>query len=74
MGQVSTITRSITSKGSDLLSHFDNFNVGDTNASINITSLKEMLIDNHTVVANKGKFKGQLPLNKYLGFVKHLRR
>ena len=56
-GQTSTIMRSINSIDGDLLLQFDIINDGDTNASINNTSLKENLIGNHTVVANKGKMK-----------------
>ena len=40
VGQVGTIMRSTTSEAGDLLSHFEKFNDGDTNASINETSLK----------------------------------
>ena len=69
-GQVSTIKRSITSKDLDLLSHFDKFNDGDTNASIIITSLKQLLIDNNTTPVNRGKVKGQLLLQDVFGFCK----
>ena len=51
--------RSLTSKEGDLLSHFDSFNDGDTNASINNTFLKQMLIDKHTLPVNRVKVKGQ---------------
>ena len=70
LGQVSTIMRTLTSKDGDLLSHFDKFNDGDTNASINNTSLKQMLIDNHTMPVNRGKVKGQLLLEDVFGFCK----
>ena len=70
LGQVSTIMRSLTSKDGESLSHFDKFNDGDTHASITNTSLKEMLTENHTVVANKGKIKGHLPLEHIFGFCK----
>ena len=73
-GQVSTTMRSETSKDGDLLSHFDKFNDGDTKASINNTSLKELLIDNHLVVANKGKVKGQLSLEDIIGFCKSFKK
>ena len=66
--------RSITSKDGHLLSHFDKFNDGNTVDSINDTYLKKMLIDNHTVVANKGKIKGQLPLEHIFGFCKTVKR
>ena len=68
LGQVSTIMRALTSKHGDLLSHFDQINAGDTNASINNTSLKELFIDNDTVAVNRGKTKGQLPLQHVFGF------
>ena len=72
LGQVPTIMRSLTSKDGDLLSHFDKFNDGDTNAAI--TSLKQMLIDNHTVAVNRGKVKGQLPLEHIFGFCKTFKK
>ena len=56
LGQVSTIMWPLTSKHGDLLSYFVKFN--DEDAAINITSLKQMLIDNHTVAVNRGKVKG----------------
>ena len=74
LGQVSTIMKSLTSKDGDLLSHFDKFNDGDTNASINNTSLKQMLIDNHTQPINRGKIKGQLLLEDVFGFCKTLKK
>ena len=58
LGQVSIIMRSLTSKDGDLSTHFDNFNNGDTNAAINNTSSKQLLIDNHSVPINCGKIKG----------------
>ena len=33
-----------------------------------------MIIDNHTVVANKSKIKGQLPLEHIFGFCKTLKK
>ena len=68
LGQDSTIMRSVTSEDGDLLSHFDKFNDGDTNASINNTSLKEILIDNHTIPVNRGKINGQLLVEDVFGF------
>ena len=62
--------RALTSEVGDLLPHFDKLSDGDTNASINKTSLKEVLIDNHTVVANKGKIRCQLPLEHMFWFCK----
>ena len=81
VGQVSTIIRCLTNKDGDLLSQFDNINekvvldnagnVGDNPTSINKRdiSLHEMLINDHAE-ANRGKIKGQLPLNIYLASVK----
>ena len=74
LGHFSTNMRSRNSKDGDLLSHSDKFNDGDTNASINNTSLKEMLIDNQKVVANKGKIKSQLPLEQRIGYCKTFER
>ena len=74
LGQVSTIMRALTSKDGDLLSHFDNFNDGDRNDSITNTSLKQMLIDNHTEPVNRGKVKGQLLLEDIFGFCKTFKK
>ena len=71
---VSTIMRSLTSKDGDLLSHFDKFNDGDTNYSINNTSLKQIFIDNHTLPVNSGKIEGQLPLEHVFGFCKTFKK
>ena len=70
LGQVSTNMRSVTSKDGAISSHFDKFNDGNTNASINNTSLKQILIDNHTIPDNRGKNKGQLLLEDIFGFCK----
>ena len=74
LGQVSTNMRSLTSKDGDLSPHFDKYNDGDTNAAINITSLKQMLIDNHTIPVNRGKIKGQIPLEHIFGFCKTFKK
>ena len=74
LGQVSTIMSSLTSNDGDLLSLFDKFNDGDTNAPINNTSLKQMLMDNHTEPVNRGKVKGQLLLEDLFGFCKTLKK
>ena len=66
--------RCLTSKDGDLLSHLDKFNDGDTNASINDTSLKRMLIDDHTLPVNRGKIKCQLPLDYIFGFCKTFKK
>ena len=74
LGQVSTIMRSLNSKDGDLLPHFEKFSDGDTNAAINNTSLKQMLIDNHTMPVNRGKVKGQLPLEHIFGFCRTIKK
>ena len=56
------------------LTHFDKFSDGDTNAAINNTSLKQMLNDNHTMPVNRGKVKGQLPLEHIFGFCKTFKK
>ena len=65
IGPTSTIMRVLTSKDGDLSSAFDKINENN----INDTSLKEILIDNHTLQANKGKIVGQLPLEHIFGFL-----
>ena len=67
LGQVSTIMRAFTSKDLDLLSHFDN--IDETQNATNKTSLKQMLINNHTE-ANRGKMEGLWPLEHIFGFCK----
>ena len=72
LGQVSTIMRALTSKDGDLLSHFDK--IDETQAESNNTSLKHMLINNHTEAVNQGKFKGQLLLEDSFGFCKTFKK
>ena len=77
VGQVSTIMRVLFSKGSDLLSQFDNNNEGNGDADFDSTSLKKMLIDKHNIVGqevNKGKLKGQLALENIFGFCKSFKK
>ena len=69
VGPISTILRVLTSKDGDLLSQFDNIKEGNGDADFDSTSLKKMLINNHDL-ANKGKIKGQLPLEHIFGFCK----
>ena len=74
-GQISTVMKLVSSRDGDLLSQFDNINeeIGaDDNATAGIirdTSLSKMLITNHED-ANRGKIKGQLPLEHIFGFCK----
>ena len=64
-GQVSTIMRLLTSKDSDLSSCFDKN--GEKELTDNIVS-KQIIINNLTIDVNKGKIRGQLPLEQLLGF------
>ena len=73
VGPISTIMRVLTSKDGDLLSQFDNINEGNGDADFDSTSLKKMLISNHDL-ANKGKIKGQLPLEHFFGFCKSFKK
>ena len=73
VGPVSTIMRVLTNKDGDLLSQFDNINEGNTNDDFNSTSFKKMLINNHDL-ANKGKIKGQLPLEHIFGFCRSFKK
>ena len=68
---VSTIMRLLTSKDGDLLACLDT-NDASQNGIIR-SSLSKVFIDNHNVVANRGKFKGHHPSNIFLEFVKHLK-
>ena len=70
VGQTSTMMRLLTSKDGDLSTCFDKINENN----INDTSLKEILIDNHTVQANKGKIVGHLPLEHIFGFCKTFKK
>ena len=64
----------LTSKVGDLLSYFDNINNTDENTSMNNPSLIDRLINNLSVEINRGKIKGQLPLEQSFGFSKILER
>ena len=72
LGQVATIMRALTSKDGDLLSYFDN--IDESQAESNNTSLKQMLINNHSEEANRGKIKGQLILENIFGFCKTFKK
>ena len=58
VGQMSTIMRAFSSKGGDLLSHLDKND--EAESEINVTSLEQILVNNHDVAAKKGKIKGLL--------------
>ena len=71
VGQVSTIMRLLTSKDSDLSSCFDK------NAEKPLKDnnpLKQILINNYADEVNKGKIKGQLPLEHIFGFCKSFKK
>ena len=74
VGQISTIMRVVSSRDGDLLSQYDNINeeIGAdeaaTSDNVQSTSLNKMLITNHEQDANRGKIKGQLPLEHIFGF------
>ena len=74
LGQVSTIMKALTSKDGDLLSQFDDINEGETEDNIRSTSLHKMLINNYDDDANRGKIKGQLPLEDIFGFCRSFKK
>ena len=55
-----------------MLSDFDQ--IDESAAASNNTSLKHMLINNHTEAANRGKVKGQLLLEDIFGFCKTFKK
>ena len=62
--------RVLTSKDEDLISYFAEIN----EAQNDNTTLKQRLIENHTIAANKGKITGQLILEHVFGFCKTLKK
>ena len=80
LGQISTIMRLVSSREGDLLPQFDNINEATganeaaTSDNFRSTSLNKMLFTNHEEDANRGKIKGQLPLEHVLGFCKIFER
>ena len=64
--------RLLTSKDGDLSTCFDK--IDETEAEIDNTSLKHILINNHTIQANKGKIIRQLPLEHIFGFCKTFKK
>ena len=62
--------RALTSKGGDILSHFDK--IDESQAQMENTSLEHLLFNILDEAANERKFKGlHLPLlKKFLGFAK----
>ena len=70
LGQTSSIMRVSTSRDGDLLSQFDNIKEANGDDDFDSTYLTNMLINNQTPPTNKGKIKGQLPLERIFGFCK----
>ena len=68
-GPVSTLMRVSTNKDEDLLSYFDKFKENK-----NDTTLKEILTDNHSLQANKGKIFCQLTLEHIFGFCNRFKK
>ena len=66
VGPTSAMMRVLTSKDGDIISYFDKID----ESQIYNASLKQRLINNHTVAANKGKITRQLPLEHIFGFCK----
>ena len=80
VGQISTIMKAVSSRDGDLLSQFDNIDEklgADEHATTTIiqdTSLHKMLIANHENDPNRGKIKGQLPLEHIFGFCRTFKK
>ena len=71
VGPISTIMRLVTQKEGDLSSYFDI--IDESEGEINNTSLRQILIDNHTE-ANRGLIRGHLPLEYIFGFAKSFKK
>ena len=71
VGPSSTLMRLLTSKDGDLSSCFDKN--GESVLDID-NILKQIIINNHAVEANKGKIKGQLALEHKFGFCKTFKK
>ena len=70
-GQLSLIMRVLTSEDRDLISYFDKIIENE----IKNLSLKQSLINNHTLLANKGRVTGQLQLEHFFfGFCKNFKK
>ena len=72
LGNVSTIMRLLTQKDGDLSSYFDR--IDETEAGINNSTLKKLLIDSHTNNDNKGQIRANLPLEHIFGFCKTFKK
>ena len=72
VGQVSKIMTALTSNEGDLLSLFEK--IDESEAQIENTLLKHLLINNHDVAANKGKIKRILILEHIFGFCRTIKK
>ena len=73
-GQISTIMRVLTSKDGDLLSQFDNINVGNTDDDFDSTSSKKCSLIITKTMLTEERLKHSCQLNTSLDFVKHLKK
>ena len=71
VGPISTIMRLVTEKDGDLSTYFDI--IDESEDKINNSSLKKILIDNHTE-ANRGLIRGHLPLEHIFGFERSFKK
>ena len=71
VGPISTIMRLVTQKDGDLSTYFDV--VDESENGINNSSLKQILINNHTE-ANRGLIRGHLPLEYIFGFARSFKK
>ena len=72
LANVSTILRLLTQKDGDLSSYVDK--IDETEAGINNSTLKHILIDSHSNDDNNGKIGANLPLEYIFGFCKTLKK
>ena len=71
VGPISTIMRLVTEKDGDLSTYFDI--IDENEDKINDSSLKRILINNHTE-ANRGLIRGYLPLENIWGFARSFKK
>ena len=71
VGPISTIMRLVTQKDGDSSTYFDI--IDESEGEINNTSLRQILIDNHTE-ANRGLIRGHLPLEYIFGFCRSFKK
>ena len=71
VGPISTIMRLVTQKDGNLSTYFDI--IDESENGINNSSIKQILIDNHTE-ANRGLIPGHLPLEYVFGFFRSFKK